>query len=383
MDQRLLTQSILPETLTQGGWQGEIISLKKDGNEFHSLLSKSLIYDENKVTVAVVEVLTDISERIKLEEQLLQSQKMETVGNLAGGIAHDFNNLLTVINGYTELVLMKYGGHEDDPMHRQLEEILNAGRRAENLTQQLLIFSRREISHPKILKMGKIVSGIEKMLNRLIGDNIELISNIVTDYDYFYADQGQIEHILTNLIVNARDAMSGAGKIVIKSQCTEIKKLILSGEDEIKPGWYLMLSISDTGCGMSKETITKIFDPFFTTKQVGQGTGFGLSTVYGIVKKWRGFIDVTSEIGQGTTFNIYFPSAKEKPEEIETVIKDGKDMSGNETVLVAEDEDDVRNLVCHVLGMNGYKILEAPHGGSALLKCEQFKDTIILSYVML
>ncbi len=369
-----ILNDILPETLKNGGWQGGIISQKKDRQEFHSFLSTSIIYDQAKSPVALIEVITDVSERVKLEEQLRHSQKMEIVGNLAGGVAHDFNNLLTVINGYTQLLTM--GIDKNDPIYSQLEEISNAGKRAENLTRQLLIFSRKEIPQQALLKMSKIVVGIEKMLNRLIGDDIELISDVVDNFDSFYADQGQIEQILMNLIVNARDAMPEGGRILLKSRNVEIKTPILWEDDKLDSGWYLMVAVSDSGFGMTSETIARIFEPFYTTKEVGKGTGLGLSTVYGIVKQWKGFIDVTSEPGKGTTFKIYFPLVKEAHTEVEEVKKVSNFLFGHETILVAEDDDSVRNLVCRVLKMHGYSILEAPHGGSALLKCEQYNDDI-------
>ena len=377
-----LFEEIFSET-KRGGWKGELLQKKKDGTEFPVLLSTSLIRDDQNEEFAMIFVSTDISELRRLEEQFRQAQKMEAIGRLAGGIAHDFNNLLTVINGYTELLLMHL--QKDDPIYQQLDQIRLAGRRAESLTRQLLAFSRKQVLHPVVLDIRRIIEDMKKMLHRLISENIELHTILDPDLCHIKADPSQIEQVILNLVINARDAMPFGGKITIEAKNIVFKQSFYWEDTQIKAGKYLMLAISDTGAGMDEETKKRIFEPFFTTKKEGKGTGLGLSTVYGIVKQSGGFINVYSEKGVGSTFKLYFPCVKEPVVQSKSKRTSSKSLSGSETILVVEDEENLRNLVCDILRTHGYNVLEAANGGSALLKCEKYKEPIhlILSDVVM
>ena len=306
----------------------------------------------------------DITERKKLEEQLRQSQRMESVGRLAGGIAHDFNNLLTVVTGYSELLLGQLAG--DSPLRKDLEEIKRAGERAASLTQQLLAFSRRQVLQPKVLVLNEVVSRMEKMLRRLIGENVELRSNPGAELWSVKADPGQVEQVLVNLVVNARDAMPGGGKLVIETGNAILDEEYSRGHLPVQPGHYVMLAVSDTGVGMDEKTMSRIFEPFFTTKESGKGTGLGLSTVYGIVKQSGGYIWAYSEPGKGSTFKVYFPRTEDRAEDQPKATPPVEDLRGGNTVLVVEDEESIRKFACAVLGGYGYRVLEARDGEDAL-----------------
>jgi PAS domain S-box-containing protein len=310
------------------------------------------------------------------EEQLRQSQKLEAVGQLAGGIAHDFNNLLTVINGYSQLSLM--GLHDKDPLRSNIEEVKKAGERAAALTRQLLAFSRKQVLQPKVLDLNLLVSEIEKMLQRLIGADIELRTALEPELGRIKGDPGQIEQVLMNLVVNARDAMEGGGKLTIETQNVYVDDGYVSQHLAVTPGSYVMLAVSDTGIGMDEQTQKRIFEPFFTTKELGQGTGLGLSTVYGIVKQSGGNIWVYSEVGQGTTFKVYLPRVDEEAQVYKVSLQTQEGLSGKETILLAEDEEIVRKLVCEVLKSQGYEVLEAANGSAALLLCERLQGPIHL-----
>jgi two-component system cell cycle sensor histidine kinase/response regulator CckA len=356
----------------------EFTALSKDGREIQ--VEASVSYINYRDGVAALGVLRDITERKKLEQEFLQAQKMEAVGRLAGGVAHDFNNLLSVIIGYSQLMIMRL--NKNDSMYKLLKEIEHAGLRAETLTRQLLAFSRKQVLQPKVLDIKDLIKNMEKMLKRLIEEDIEL--TIQNENGCIKADPGQIEQVIMNLVVNARDAMPKGGKLTIESKNIDFKETFTREDVEIKPGQYLVIGISDTGTGMDKEILSHIFEPFFTTKKEGKGTGLGLSTVYGIIKQSGGYIDVYSKPGLGTTFKIYFPRVEGTAEKIEKFKPTGESLKGNETILVAEDEDVVRNLAGQILRMYGYNVLEAPHGGSALLKCEQNKTIhLILTDVIM
>ena len=312
------------------------------------------------------------------EELLSQSQKLEAIGQLAGGIAHDFNNLLTAINGYSELSWRML--RDEDPIRRNLEEIKKAGERAAALTRQLLAFSRRQVLQPKALDLNAVVSDLEKMLTRLIGEDIDLQAALDSKLGSVQADPGQIEQVIMNLVVNARDAMPGGGKLTIETANVYLDKNYVAPLNSIAPGHYVMLAVSDTGMGMDEETIQRIFEPFFTTKEVGKGTGLGLATVYGIVKQSGGNVTVYSEPGRGTSFKIYLPRIDEiAPSAEQRLNQESSEIPhGTETILLAEDEDVVRKLTCEVLEMYGYRVLEAANGGSALLICERETEPIDL-----
>jgi CheY-like chemotaxis protein len=297
-----------------------------------------------------------------LQEQLRQSQKMEAIGRLAGGIAHDFNNILTVIRGYTELSLLCL--KEGDPLKVNLAEVQKASGRASDLTRQLLAFSRRQILEMKVFNLNALVKDLDKMLRRLIGEDIELVTLLAPDLGSVRADVGQIEQAILNLAVNARDAMPTGGKIIVETSNADLDETYARTHIGVTPGHYVTFSMSDTGCGMSPEVRERVFEPFFTTKE--QGTGLGLSTVYGIVRQIGGSIWLYSEPGQGTTFKIYLPRVKEKADVL--LQRDhGSDLPvGTETILLAEDEPSVRDLASRILGAQGYEVLEASNGIEAI-----------------
>jgi len=301
---------------------------------------------------------------------------MEAVGRLAGGVAHDFNNLLTAIIGYADLMVTSLD--QDDPLRKDAEEIKRAGERAAALTDQLLAFSRKKVLQPLILNLNTTVTNMEKMLRRLIGEHIELILGLDPALGLVKADPGQIEQVIMNLAVNARDAMPQGGRLTIETKNVYLDEEYTHQHVDIQPGPYVMLAVSDTGVGMSKETLSHLFEPFFTTKEMGKGTGLGLSTVYGIVRQSDGHIWVYSELGQGTTFKIYLPRIEEIVESGKRVPVSAKSMQGQETVLLVEDEDIVRDLACRVLSENGYTVLEAHDGREALLICEKYGGPIHL-----
>ena len=305
----------------------------------------------------VLAVTQDITEAKRLENQLRQAHRMGAVGRMAGGIAHDFNNILTVIMGYSELVAHRLGASH--PEAKNLKEIKHAAERAASLTRQLLAFSRQQVLYPRVLDLNAVVNNLTQMLNRLIGEDIVLAFQRGNHLGYIKADLGQIEQVLLNLVVNARDAMSKGGTIAISTCNVELDEAYLDSHFSVLPGRYVLLSVSDTGCGMDDKTLSHIFEPFFTTKRPGQGTGLGLSTVYGIVKQSNGYIWVYSEIGKGTTFKLYFPLHEEgAPAPLEASAK-VEATGGTETILVVEDDEPLRRLTAALLESTGYRVLEA------------------------
>jgi two-component system cell cycle sensor histidine kinase/response regulator CckA len=360
-----------------GVWQHR----KKDGTIIDAeITSYPLHFAERRAELVLS---NDITKRKQTEEalrrseeQLRQAQKMEAVGKLAGGIAHDFNNLVTVINGHTALSMRRLG--QDDPLYHKLEIIKQAGERAASLTRQLLAFSRKQILQPKVLDLNHVVFETNQILQRLIGEDIDLLIGLMPDLGKVKADPGQIEQVLMNVSVNARDAMPKGGKLTIETANVYIDEGYASRHLSIRPGRYVMLAVSDTGCGMDAQTQQRIFEPFFTTKEVGKGTGLGLSTVYGIVRQSGGSIWVYSELGRGTTFKIYLPCVDSPTEEFKVSSAETKAQLGTETVLLVEDEEMVREMTREILQESGYRVIEAKHGHEALLVAEQYNGPIHL-----
>jgi two-component system, cell cycle sensor histidine kinase and response regulator CckA len=352
--------------------QGETIITTKDGRNI------DVEFRHQRVLISGVPyvhtIARDISSRKHLEAQLLQAQKMEAIGALAGGVAHDFNNLLSVIKGYTELLLDDID--QNDPKRQDLEQIEKAGQRAASLTSQLLAFSRKQILQPEILDLNAAISDMSTMLRRLIGEDIELTSIAPPNLGLINADPGQIQQIVMNLSVNARDAMPRGGKLVLETANVDSDSHHIRDHPIMKKGSYVMLAISDNGIGMDAATRARIFEPFFTTKEKGRGTGLGLSTVYGIVKQSNGYIWAYSELGKGTTFKVYFPRVKG---EIPRSKDDGRsrlDAVGSKTVLLVEDEKSVRALASRILSERGYNILQASDGMEALKIAREYSGNI-------
>jgi CheY-like chemotaxis protein len=299
---------------------------------------------------------------------------MEAVGRLAGGVAHDFNNLLMAITGYGELMRSKV--HKGDPLYDHLENILKAGDRATALTQQLLTFSRRQIVHPQVVDLSRVVLDLEPMLRRVIGEDLDLEVHTGKEPGVVKADPGQLGQIIMNLVVNARDAMPKGGRLTLKSAPVEFKESHHTRFGLAPPGPYVMLEVRDTGVGMDEATQAHAFEPFFTTKELGKGTGLGLSTVYGIVKQSGGYLVLASEPGAGSTFTIYLPRLTAIVEPPKAKIPITASFRGEETILLVEDEDVLRNLLAKFLRLYGYSVLEARHAGEALLACEQYQEPI-------
>jgi two-component system cell cycle sensor histidine kinase/response regulator CckA len=338
----------------------EAIQITKHGKQICVENNSHFIDLEEKP--AILCISRDITRRKQLEEQLLQAQKMEAIGKLAGGIAHDFNNLLTAIMGYSELVLVNM--EPDNPHRENLEEIRLAGKRASSLTHQLLAFSRKQVLKPKILNLNQVVKGMERMLQRIIGEDINLNSQLEPQLNKIKADTGQLEQIILNLTVNAVDAMPNGGTLIIKTQNEKIPHGASSLSPDSRPGNFVCLSFFDSGEGIDKKVIPQIFEPFFTTK--ANGTGLGLSVVYGIVKQHNGWINVNSEPGGGTTFSIYFPAlASSEEENLEQELSLMEFGGNGEKILFVEDETGVRELSTKALRDYGYEVIEARNAGEA------------------
>jgi two-component system cell cycle sensor histidine kinase/response regulator CckA len=316
------------------------------------------------------------AELARTENQLRHAQKMEAVGRLASGVAHDFNNLLSVILSYTGLLLADLKA--DDPLREDLGEIHRAGLRAADLTRHLLTFSRQQVIQPRVVDLSQVVAGMEKMLRRLLGADVELTRLPARSLGKIRADAGTIEQVLLNLVVNARDAMPAGGKLTIETKNVELDAGYARSHVEVEPGPYVMVALSDTGIGMDPETQARIFEPFYTTKDQGKGTGLGLSTVYGIVKQSGGHIWVYSEPGAGTTFKLYFPRIDGVAVAEPSQPPPPSASFGNEAILLVEDDEQVRAVARNILRRNRYRVLEAANGGEALLICEQHAATIHL-----
>jgi PAS domain S-box-containing protein len=319
-------------------------------------------YDEQGHITGIIGFGLDITEARQLQEQVLQSQKMEAVGRLAGGIAHDFNNLLTVILGYSRMSLDRMSQH--DPLRGQLAQIEVAGQRAADLTRQLLAFSRKQVLQPEVLDLNPLVKNLEKMLGRLIGEDLALSLHLASDLGHIKADRTQLEQVILNLAVNSRDAMPKGGRLVIETSNAALGPEYCAQHRPVQPGNYVMLAVSDTGVGMSPEVQARMFEPFFTTKELGRGTGLGLSTVYGIVKQSGGYVWIYSEPGKGTTFKIYFPrtDAQVSPQAVPAA---PQSLTGSETILVTEDDQGLRELAATILRKHGYNVLIAEDAAQA------------------
>ncbi|MBI3393021.1 MAG: PAS domain S-box protein [Nitrospirae bacterium] len=336
-------------------------------------------FDEAGRPIRMLGAVQDITEQRQLEEQFRQAQKMETIGRLAGGVAHDFNNMLTVVSGYAQVVLK--GMRPDDPLRQDVEIIRQVAERTASLARQLLTFSRQHSSAPRIVSLGALLAGLEKMVGRLVGEDVELSFLSAPDIGNVRIDPGQIEQALMNLAINARDAMPNGGKLTIEAADADLDEAYARRHVGVSPGRYVTLAVSDTGVGMDEETRARIFEPFFTTKEVGKGTGLGLSMVYGIVRQSGGHIEVYSEPGVGTTFKIYFPRVEETAPagagtaagEIPALYPDGKG-----TILVIEDEEEIRKLVRRVLSSQGYELLVASRGDEAVGVTEKHEGPIDL-----
>ncbi len=353
----------------------ENVNVHKDGRKVVLETSGVPFFDASGNLEGYRGIDRDITAHKKLEEQLLQAQKMEAIGQFAGGIAHDFNNMLTTIMGYGEL--LKVDLDKDSPFQRYVDVILSAAAKSVNLTQQILAFSRKQIISPKQTDINELIKGIEKLLRRLIGEDIE-ISIIFSERNLtVLVDPGQLEQVLMNLCTNARDAMPDGGTILISTGTDFLDPEEIKTYDVENAGIYALITVTDTGCGMDEKTRQRIFEPFFTTKGIGKGTGLGLATAYGIIKQHNGHINVYSEPGKGTTFKIYLPvmqSPMERGKGREVVPPRG----GSETILVAEDNDDVRTLMKRVLLKYGYEVIEAVDGEDAVNQLRKYKDVIQL-----
>jgi len=319
--------------------------------------------DDRGQPVSVLGVSADVSDHRRLEGQLRQAQKMEAIGQLAGGVAHDFNNLLTAIMGHGSLALEDLAEHH--PVRENVTEILKAGERAAGLTRQLLAFSRRQVMQPEVVGVHAVIRNVEKLLERLIGEQIQIVLDLAASQDAVKVDPGQLEQVLVNLAVNARDAMPNGGTLTLSTSSVRLDDTYARQHPAVSPGDFVMITVTDTGTGMDAETQARLFEPFFTTKPAGEGTGLGLATVYGIVKQSGGFIYVYSEPGHGTTFKVYLPTTHEKPSTVQAPIQPAHSR-GTETILVVEDNPHVKEIACRVLAQLGYQVLAASSGEEAL-----------------
>jgi nitrogen-specific signal transduction histidine kinase/CheY-like chemotaxis protein len=324
----------------------------------------------------------DITEHKKLEEQLRHSQKMEAIGQLAGGIAHDFNNILTAVIGYANLLQMRLG--EGNQLRSYVDQIIASSERAANLTQSLLAFGRKQILDPKAITVNEIIKSMEKLLARLISEDIELKTQFSDKDLTVFADAAQMGQVLMNLVTNARDSMPDGGKLTISTGLVQLDSVFVKRHAYGKPGMYAMIAVSDSGVGMSEKTRQRVFEPFFTTKEVGKGTGLGLAIVYGIVKQHNGFVNVYSELGHGSTFKVYLPLIRSAyGEEKEKSLS--PPVGGTEMILIAEDDVEVRKLTKNVLEEFGYTVVEAVDGEDAISKFLKHKrkvDLVMLDVVM-
>jgi PAS domain S-box-containing protein len=361
----------------------------KDGNEIIAIETTTVLCDDSGNVVAYQGIIRDITKKRKLENQLFQSQKMDSIGMLAGGIAHDFNNILTALRGYTDMALMKIS--QDAPEENEIKGISRGIERAEDLTRQLLAFGRKQIIESKVIDINQVILNLEKMLARLIGEDINLKTILAEDIGQVKADPGQIEQILVNLIINARDAINQKDSHTTDKKITiETKQVYLDfgyvvNHPEVMVGDYFMIAVSDTGCGMDDNQISKIYEPFYTTKSPGKGTGLGLSTVYGIVKQNQGNIYVYSEINKGSTFKIYWPMTEQELVSDYAEVREEALIYGEESILFVEDDEEVRKFICQALKSLNYDIIEASNGLDALeiVKKNNIKLDLLITDVIM
>jgi two-component system, cell cycle sensor histidine kinase and response regulator CckA len=357
-DRRMVEDSVAQAARENIDYEVEFRVVWPDGTTHWQAGHGRMIRDASDRPVRLLGVGTDISDRKSLEAQFRQVQKMEAVGQLAGGVAHDFNNLLTAILGYSTFVIDTF-----DPKDRRradMDEVIKAGQRAATLTKQLLAFSRKQVLQPTDVDLNALVTGMRQMLSRLIGEHVDLVPILAADLGVVRADSGQLEQVLMNLVVNARDAMTSGGRLTVETANVELDESFMQ-DVVIHPGRYVMLAVSDNGIGMSDATKQRLFEPFFTTKEPGKGTGLGLATIYGIVKQSGGYVFVFSELGKGAAFKVYLPRA-DGAHQLE-IASDGGEAtaSGTETVIVVEDQDAVRFLTCRMLEKVGYRVFDAPN----------------------
>jgi PAS domain S-box-containing protein len=353
--------------------QFDTIRQAKDGRRLNISITVSPVKDAMGSIIGVAKVARDVTERNQLEAQIIEVQKMEVVGQLASGVAHDFNNILGVIMGYSDLLMEKIG--PDSPLCKLVKEIRHASDRAAGLTRQLLVFSRKQTVQPVVLDLNVVVQDMDKMLRRLIGEHIEISMVTEAQIGHVLADAGYVGQVLMNLVINARDAMPKGGKLAIATRNVTLDENYAHTHKNVRPGNYVMLSVSDTGTGMTDEVKARIFEAFFTTKPAGKGTGLGLATCQTIAEQCAGHISCSSELGQGTTFRVYFPQVDEPLDVETTFIKAGPAPRGTETVLVVEDDPAVRKLVCGILEAQGYKVLPAANGQEALRVAQEHKGS--------
>jgi two-component system cell cycle sensor histidine kinase/response regulator CckA len=368
-------QEVIAQLRLHGAWQGELHARRADGSAFDVIVSANTVLDADGKVVNIVGSFLDISEAKRLQAQLLQAQKMESVGRLAGGVAHDFNNLLTVIKGYVDLAALELS--PGDPLHYDLGQVTKAAESAAELTQQLLAFSRQQIIAPQAISLNDVIARVERMLQRVIGEDIELYTIMAAGLPSVLFDPGQCEQIILNLAINARDAMPGGGKLTIETAQLRLDEEYARVHAGVRPGDYVLLAVSDTGLGMSNEVRAHIFEPFFTTKELGKGTGLGLAMVYGAVSQNGGRIEVYSEPGQGTTFKLYLPradgpNAPPRPEPDEELPR------GSETILLVEDDDAVRALAIQMLEQQSYRVHAFGAGAEALRALGELAEPIDL-----
>lgn len=342
----------------------ETVQVRKGGRQIDVSMTISPVKDVSEAVIGAAAIARDISERKLLEKQLRQAQKMEAIGQLAGGIAHDFNNLLSVINGYCDLLEQELRGN--GTAGRNCDQIKKAGERAAGLTRQLLAFSRQQMLEPKVLDLNAVIVDLEKMLKRIIGEDVEFKTQLASQLGLVKADRGQIEQVVMNLVVNARDAMPNGGRLAVETANIVVDDKFARRHGLREPGRYVRLSLTDNGIGIDPETQTRIFEPFFTTKEIGKGTGLGLSTVYGVVTQSGGHVEVESQLGLGTTFQIYLPVSQEPARSDEQSHCSEGHLGGTETILLVEDEEALRHLTRDILAGRGYTILEADSPDQAM-----------------